>query len=111
MKQQLQKFFALSGLFLTLLAAPAFALDLQAARAQGAVGEELSGYVSALKPGAEVSALVAEVNGRRTQEYARISKTNGQPVDVVAKLAAAQIIGKLPAGSMYQNASGGWQQK
>ena len=101
--------------FLTLLAigilaaAPAFALDLHQARAAGMVGEKLDGYAAALKSTPEVKALVAEVNAKRKQEYTRISAQNGQPVDVVAKLAAAQIIGGLESGSSYQASDGSWK--
>lgn len=89
----------------------AFALDLQTARKSGAVGEKLDGYIAVVKPSADAEALVADVNKKRKQEYEKISKQNGQPVDVVAKLAAEQIINKLATGSLYQNASGSWQSK
>ncbi len=102
--------------FLTLLAAlgvliayPVFALDLHQARSSGMVGEKLDGYASALKDTPEVDALVADVNAKRKQEYARISKQNGQPVDVAAKLAAAQIINGLEPGSPYQDENGNWK--
>lgn len=89
----------------------ALALDLQSARTQGLVGEKPDGYVAAVQSSAEVNALVADVNAKRKQEYTRISKENGQPVDVVAKLAAPQIIEKLPSGAMYQGPDGGWKKK
>lgn len=92
-----------------LIAFPAFALDLHQARTSGMVGEKLDGYAAALKPSPEVNALVADVNAKRKEEYARISKQNGQPVDVVAKLAAAQIINGLESGSSYQDANGNWK--
>jgi uncharacterized protein len=92
-----------------LLALPALALDLHEARSSGLVGEKADGYVAALKPSADVTALVSDVNAKRRQEYARISKQNGQPVDVVAKLAAAQIIENLDPGSKYQAADGSWK--
>jgi uncharacterized protein YdbL (DUF1318 family) len=96
---------------LMLLAMPAYALDLQQARASGAVGEKLDGYVTARQNTPEVQALVSEVNAKRRQEYARISQENGQPVNVVAKLAAEQIINGLERGVYYQNPQGGWQQR
>lgn len=74
------------------LAAPAYALDLHSARASGVVAETSEGYIKAVKPSAEVNALVSEVNAKRRAEYERISKQNGQPVDVVGKLAAPQIM-------------------
>ena len=94
---------------LTFTASAAFAMDLHQARSTGHIGEKLDGYVIALKPSAEVNAIVSEVNAKRRLEYARISKQNGQPVDVVAKLAAAQIISGLDAGSQYQGSDGSWK--
>lgn len=90
---------------------PAFALDLQQARTAGSVGERLDGYVAAVKPSAEVEALVAEVNAKRKQEYARISAENGQSIAVVAKVAAEQIINNLDAGVLYQGADGSWKKR
>src|SRR5687768_1653048 len=89
--------------FATLLGAmmtfPALAIDLDSARASGKVGEKLDGYAVALDNSPDVTSLVADVNNRRRQEYAKISQENGQPASVVGKLAAAQIINRLPAGA------------
>ena len=103
------RFIAVITLAAALIATPALALELHQARSSGMVGELNNGYVTARQPSAEVGALVADVNARRKQEYARISKQNGQPVDVVAKLAAAQIIGGLDSGSPYQDTQGNWK--
>lgn len=108
MKLRMTATLALLG---ALIAFPALALDLHQARSTGLVGERLDGYAEALKTTPETQALVADVNAKRKQEYARISKENGQPVDAVAKLAAQQIIGNLGAGSSYQGADGGWKKK
>lgn len=107
----MKKRFALAAFLLTLAAMPAWALDLHEARSSGLVGEKLDGYVQAMKSTPEVSALVADVNAKRKAEYARISQQNGQSVDVVAKLAAAQIIPGLDAGSSYQGSDGSWKTK
>lgn len=96
---------------ISLAAFPAFALDLATARMSGQLGEQLDGYVAVLKNSPEVSALAAEVNAKRRAEYTRISGENGQTPDVVGKLAAEQVIQKLPAGSMYQAPGGGWQKR
>ncbi|MCE3233274.1 MAG: hypothetical protein K0R98_1531 [Rickettsiaceae bacterium] len=72
----------------------AFALDLQQARSEGLIKENPDGYISAAKSSPEVQELVKDVNEKRKAEYTRISKENGQPVDVVAKLAAEQIKAK-----------------
>jgi uncharacterized protein len=108
MKSRLLPLLVLIGIF---AAVPAFALDLQSARAQGTVGEKLDGYVAALQQTPEVAALVADVNAKRKQEYARISKEKGQPVDVIAKLAAEEIINGLAPGSSYQGTDGGWKKR
>ncbi len=103
------RFLTLLAIIITLTTSPAFALDLHQARNSGMVGEKLDGYVAPLKTTPEVSALVADVNAKRKQEYERISKQNGQPVDVVAKLAAAQIVTGLGSGNFYQGSDGSWK--
>lgn len=94
-----------------LLSAPAFALDLHAARAAGLIGETSGGYVAVIKATPETEALAANVNARRRNEYARISAENKQPVDVVARLAAQQIIAGLEPGALYQDADGAWKRR
>jgi uncharacterized protein YdbL (DUF1318 family) len=96
-------------LLLALTSMPAYALDLHEARDAGLVAEKLDGYVAPLKATPEVEALVQEVNAKRKQEYARISAKNSQPVDIVAKLAAEQIIRNLDPGSYYQASDGTWK--
>lgn len=105
------RYASLMSLALMLLAVPAFALDLQAARTSGLVGETQTGYVEAVVNRPDVQALVKEVNDKRRQEYERISKANGQSVDVVAKLAAEQVINRLSAGFYYKDASGSWKKR
>lgn len=82
-----------------LLSLPAYALDLHSARSSGQVVETPEGYIKAAKSSPEVDALVKDVNAKRRAEYERISKENGQPVDVVGKLAAPQIAKKAAEGN------------
>lgn len=107
MKKTFLIVFALA-LFVT---AQAFALDLAGARTAGLVGEKLDGYVAVVTAGSGVPELVNQVNARRKAEYAKIAAQNGQPVDVVAKLAAQQVIAGLPSGAYYQTSSGSWAKK
>ena len=105
------KLTALSLLF-ALLAMPAWALDLQSARSQGLVAERGDGYIEAVDAKAGgVSALVADVNAKRKEEYARIAAEKNQPVNVVAKLAAQQIMQGLPAGASYRDDSGAMKKR
>ncbi len=105
--------YGLFGLLLAALAAqPAAAgASLQQARIEGKIAEKLDGYVSAIDSSPEIKALAEEVNAKRRQEYQRISKANGQPADVVGKLAAEQIIKQLEPGSMFQSPTGGWMKR
>jgi uncharacterized protein YdbL (DUF1318 family) len=98
---------AFAGIFAT----PAWALELHDARAQGLVGERSDGYVEGLSNAGGVSLLVSDVNAKRKAEYARIAKEKNQPVDVVAKLAAAQIISGLEPGASYKDDSGAWKKR
>jgi uncharacterized protein YdbL (DUF1318 family) len=94
-----------------LAAVPAFAMDLHEARDAGILGEKNDGYVAVLKKSPDADALANDVNDKRKQEYARISKQNSQPVSVVGTLAAKQIVDGLNAGDKYQDASGNWKTK
>ena len=102
--------FPLIAMF-ALVAFPALALELHDARAQGLVGERADGYVEGLATAGGVSQLVTDVNSKRKAEYAKIAAQKGQPVDVVAKLAAQQIIGGLEAGASYKDADGNWKKR
>ena len=85
-----------NGIILTgvlmVLVSPAFALDLASARAAGAVCEKGDGYIDATQVSA--AGFATSVNAGRKAEYERIAAQKGQPVDVVAKLAAQQIVAK-----------------
>lgn len=94
---------------ITAFSLPAMALELHEARSKGMIGEKLDGYVAPISSAPEAAALAAQVNAKRKEEYTRISKQNGQPVDVVAKLAAPEIIQGLEPGAMVQDASGNWK--
>ena len=108
MKRTLIAAFFAIGLFLT---SQAFAMELSQARTQGLVGEKLDGYIAVVTASPDANAVVADVNSRRREEYAKISKDNGQSLAVVGKVAAARIIDGLPAGSYYKGADGSWKKK
>lgn len=95
----MKKYTIISAIATMMFALPAFALDLHSARASGLVVETPAGYITAVQPSPEVNALVAEVNAKRKAEYTRISKENGQSVEVVGQLAAPQIAKSIAAGN------------
>ena len=95
----MNKVFLATAAIIALTAISANALDLQEARTKGILHENPNGYVSVIKSSGDASALAAQVNAQRKAEYERISKQNGQPVDVVAKIAAEEIAKKVSSGN------------
>lgn len=89
----------------------AWALDLQQAKSQGLVGEQLNGYLGVIKPSAEVQALVKKINQDRRAYYKEIAKRNATTQDVVEVLAGKKAIQKTSAGLYIQNTSGAWIKK
>ena len=108
MKQSVFTVMLAAGLFFSFAA---HAMDLKTARDQGLVGELRSGFVAILKSVDGVALMVEEVNSKRLVEYRKIAAENKQPVDVVGKLAAEQIINKLSKGHYYQTEEHTWEQK
>ena len=100
------------GLVVFGAALPSAALDLDAARQQGLVGEQSDGYVGAVSasPSAEVEALVTEVNAKRRAAYAEIAKKNGTAPEAVGVLSAQKLIERAPAGQWIYD-KGRWMQK
>jgi uncharacterized protein YdbL (DUF1318 family) len=82
---------ALLAVCLMLLSTPLFALDYQSAKQQGLVAETSSGYLRAVKPSAEVKAIVKSVNAGRKQEYKRISKKTGASLREVEQQMGAKL--------------------
>jgi uncharacterized protein YdbL (DUF1318 family) len=90
----------------------AAALDLDAAKQQGLVGEQTDGYVAAVddSPSDEVKQLVADVNEKRRASYQAIASKNGTDVKAVAGLAAQKLVARAPAGAWIRD-GGRWYQK
>lgn len=93
-----------------LLALPALALDLEEAKSGGLVGETANGYLAAVKPSAEVEALVADINNQRKSRYQQIANKNGISLAAVEARAGKKAISMTPAGE-YVNTGKGWQKK
>jgi len=91
--------------------APAFALDLETARAQGLAGEVDNGLL-AVPPGAggDAQAIIATINNQRRAEYAKIAAQNKLSLDVVGSMMFEKIYTRLPAGTWVQ-VKGQWKKK
>ena len=98
-------------LTLALLAAPVLAIDLEAAKRQGLVGEQPDGYLGAVRQSAEAADLVRSVNAQRRQSYQDLAKRNGVSADSVAALAGRKLIDRTAPGEYVKDASGRWVQR
>lgn len=108
MKTSKRLLLLIGGLLLSL---SAWALELDQAKAQGLVGEQLNGYLGVVTahPSGEVNALLRDINTRRRQAYERIARENGLSLEQVASLAGKKAIEKTPPGQYIQDpATGNW---
>jgi uncharacterized protein YdbL (DUF1318 family) len=103
---------------LALSAAPAFAdiaaskAAVDAAKAQGVVGEQADGFLGIVKGGdAAIRAAVAEINAGRASAYSDTAAKTGVSAAAAGQATARQLIARLPAGQFYKNESGAWAQK
>jgi len=78
-------------LALSLFSLPTSALDLDQAKAQKLVKETPSGYLVAVKPSAEVDALIKKVNAGRKAHYQKIAKKQGTSLATVEQLAGQKL--------------------
>ncbi|AEN64756.1 YdbL family protein [Enterobacter soli] len=86
-------------------------LTLNEARAQGRVGETLSGYIAPLRQDAETLALVNQINAARTESYQKLADSNNLPVDEVAKMAGQKLVARAQPGEYVKGINGKWLKK
>lgn len=86
-------------------------LTLNEARAQGRVGETLSGYLAPVKQDPETLALVSRFNAARTESYQKLADSNNLPVDEVAKMAGQKLVARAQPGEYVKGINGKWLKK
>ncbi len=86
-------------------------LTLNEARAQGRVGETLSGYIAPVRQDAETLALVNQINAARTESYQKLADSNNLPVDEVAKMAGQKLVARAQPGEYVKGINGKWLKK
>ena len=93
--------------------APTWAISLQDAKAQGLVGEQANGYLGLVKTsaGAEVKAMMNNINAQRKKEYQAIARRNNTELKVVEALAGKKAIDRTPPGQYVKLPSGQWVKK
>ena len=110
-KTIMKKAMILISTCLLLIAQPAYAIDLQSAKAQGLIGETPSGYLEAVtSASSETKALIESVNEKREQKYKEIASSNNTTLQAVEALAGKKAIEKSKPGS-YIKPGGSWQKK
>ena len=90
--------------------APGWAISLHDAKAQGLVGEQPNGYLGLVKAnaGAEVKAMMNNINAQRKKEYQTIARRNNTELNVVEALAGKKAIEMTPSGQYVKLPSGQW---
>lgn len=91
---------------------PVAALELDAAKSQGVVGETHTGYLAAVQAATpEVKQLVDRINNERKQRYTAIANQNKTPVAAVEALAGKKAVEMTPSGQFVQTPQGQWTKK
>ena len=97
-----------TGLLVLAMSAQAQAITLNEARAQGRVGETLSGYIAPVRQDQETLALVSEINAARSESYQKLADSNNLPVDEVAKMAGQKLVARAQPGEYVKGINGKW---
>ena len=107
----MKKIFAAIGLMMLLQ--NAWAIDIRSAKSEGLIGEARNGLVAAVQSpaNAEVRALIANVNKKRTAQFNRTAKKTGTTVAQVANRFYELAVQKTASGHYYQDSSGRWKKK
>ncbi|MBL5898300.1 YdbL family protein [Lelliottia amnigena] len=100
-----------TGLLVLAMSAQAQAITLNEARAQGRVGETLSGYIAPVRQDQETLALVSEINAARSESYQKLADSNNLPVDEVAKMAGQKLVARAQPGEYVKGINGKWLKK
>lgn len=83
---------------------PAYA----AARAAGQVGEQPDGYLGVVSGGADVRALVNNINIQRKAAYTQKASASGATVEQLAFTSGCNLIAQTQPGEKYRTPGGDW---
>lgn len=108
-----------AGALLTYPSAPAFAQSaaakaaVDAAKAQGVIGEQGDGYLGFVGASTNptLAAAVAEINAGRMQAYREAAMRTGATPDAAGQATAQQLFGRLPPGQYFKPLDGNWVRK
>jgi uncharacterized protein len=106
--------------FVDLIGIPAALADtagaravVEAAKAQGLVGEQGDGYLGLVTGSADstISAAVAEINSARAAVYRDTAAKSGVTPAAAGEATARQIFERIPPGQYYKPLGGAWTRK
>lgn len=111
--------FAVAAIVGTLIAGAAHAdiaaakAAVDAAKAEGIVGEQADGTLGFVKPGdAALKAAVSEINAGRLDVYRQAAARNAVTVEAAGAAAFQSVIqGKVKIGEFYKPVGGSWVRK
>ena len=87
------------------------AMNLQDAKQAGLVGEQVNGYLGAVKPSNEVNTLVTTVNNKRIAKYQELATKHNITVKSVAARAAKKAMSMTAKGQFIESSPGQWKKK
>ena len=103
---------ALAGAVPALAAESGAKQMVDAAKAQGIVGEQADGFLGVVSGSdAALRAAVAEINAGRAAVYRETAAKTGVTAEAAGQATAVQLISRLPAGVYYKPAGGSWTKK
>lgn len=101
--------------FLTLIAASlvslsVWALDLDSAKQQGLIGEQMNGYLGLVdSTNTEAAALVTRINAERKNHYQSIAGKRDIQLEDLQKIAGDKLIQKARSSGHYYQTNSGWE--
>jgi len=87
---------------------------IDAAKAQGTVGEQADGYLGFRVPASDaaLTQAVQVTNAARREAYARSAQAAGTTPDVAGvRMFEGQLLPRISSGQWYRNAQGQWVQR
>ncbi len=102
-----------AGLILTAPAVSAGDPQIDAAKAQGIVGERIDGYLAltVLEADPALKRKVADINARRRALYARLAERSGATVEQVARVTGEKQLANAAPGQKIMDDTGRWTEK
>jgi uncharacterized protein YdbL (DUF1318 family) len=88
--------------------------QIDAAKADGVVGEQADGFLGFRTPSSDagLQAAVSTTNSARRAAYAQSAAGAGTSADVAgSRMFETLILPRMPAGQWYKNAAGAWVKK